>query len=238
VSIFYFDIVSVFCKIGCFGMPQVHCRRVESNRFLEDKMKKVLVILAALVSLTILFAQTGAGKQTTDNSKKSTVQQNEGGKKMPKKLVAYFSASGTTARAAKELAEAAKADLYEIRPETKYTSNDLDWRDKSSRSSVEMADKKSRPKLADKNAKIADYDVIFVGFPIWWYVAPHIINSFLEAYDFSGKKVVLFATSGGSGFGNTVKELQPSAPKATVIEGKLLNGRIDKAELAKWAEQF
>lgn len=201
-------------------------------------MKKVLVILAALVSLTILFAQTGAGKQATDNSKKSVQQQNEGGKKMPKKLVAYFSASGTTARVAKELAEAAKADLYEIKPETKYTSNDLDWRDKSSRSSVEMADKKSRPKLADKNAKIADYDVIFVGFPIWWYVAPHIINSFLEAYDFSGKKVVLFATSGGSGFGNTVKELQPSAPKAQIIEGKLLNGRIDKASLAKWAEQF
>lgn len=201
-------------------------------------MKKVLVILAALVSLTILFAQTGAGKQTTDNSKKSVQQQNEGGKKMPKKLVAYFSASGTTARAAKELAEAAKADLYEIRPETKYTSNDLDWRDKSSRSSVEMADKKSRPKLADKNAKIADYDVIFIGFPIWWYVAPHIINSFLEAYDFSGKKVVVFATSGGSGFGNTVKELQPSAPKATIIEGRLLNGRIDKAELARWAENF
>ena len=201
-------------------------------------MKKVLVILAALVSLTILFAQTGAGKQTTDNSKKSALQQNEGGKKMPKKLVAYFSASGTTARVAKELAEAAKADLYEIRPETKYTSNDLDWRDKSSRSSVEMADKKSRPKLADKNAKIADYDVIFIGFPIWWYVAPHIINTFLEAYDFSGKKVVVFATSGGSGFGNTVKELQPSAPKAQIIEGKLLNGRIDRAELAKWAEQF
>ena len=201
-------------------------------------MKKVLVILAALVSLTILFAQTGAGKQTTDNSKKSVQQQNEGGKKMPKKLVAYFSASGTTARVAKELAEAAKADLYEIKPETKYTSNDLDWRDKSSRSSVEMADKKSRPKLADKNAKIADYDVIFIGFPIWWYVAPHIINSFLESYDFSGKKVVVFATSGGSGFGNTVKELQPSAPKAQIIEGKLLNGRIDKAELAKWAEKF
>lgn len=201
-------------------------------------MKKVLVILAALVSLTILFAQTGAGKQTTDNSKKSVQQQNEGGKKMPKKLVAYFSASGTTARVAKELAEAAKADLYEIKPETKYTSNDLDWRDKSSRSSVEMADKKSRPKLADKNAKIADYDVIFIGFPIWWYVAPHIINTFLEAYDFSGKKVVVFATSGGSGFGNTVKELQPSAPKATIIEGKLFNGKIDKAELVKWAEQF
>ena len=203
-------------------------------------MKKVLVILAVFLAAALLFAQgqKETKKQTADNSKKTTVEQNEGVKKMPKKLVAYFSASGTTARVAKELAEAAKADLYEIRPETKYTSNDLDWRDKSSRSTVEMADKKSRPKLADKNAKIADYDVIFIGFPIWWYVAPHIINTFLESYDFSGKKVVLFATSGGSGFGNTVKELQPSAPKAQIIEGKLLNGRIDKASLAKWAEQF
>lgn len=203
-------------------------------------MKKVIVMLVVALLAAVLFAQgkSETKKPAAENTKKSTVQQNEGGKKMPKKLVAYFSASGTTARVAKELAEAAKAELYEIRPETKYTSNDLDWRDKSSRSSVEMADKKSRPKLADKNAKIADYDVIFIGFPIWWYVAPHIINSFLEAYDFSGKKVVIFATSGGSGFGNTVKELQPSAPKAQIIEGKLLNGRIDKAELAKRAEQF
>ena len=205
----------------------------------EDQMKKVLVILVVALLAAVLFAQgKSEAKKQPENAQKTAVQQNEGGKKMPKKLVAYFSASGTTARVAKELAEAAKADLYEIRPETKYTSNDLDWRDKSSRSSVEMADKKSRPKLADKNAKIADYDVIFIGFPIWWYVAPHIINSFLESYDFTGKKVVVFATSGGSGFGNTVKELQPSAPKATIIEGKLLNGRIDKAELAKWAEQF
>ena len=221
-------------------MPQVHCRRVKSNRFLEDRMKKVIVILVVALFAAVLFAQgkSETKKPAAESTKKSTVQQNEGGKKMPKKLVAYFSASGTTARVAKELAEAAKAELYEIKPETKYTSNDLDWRDKSSRSTVEMADKKSRPKLADKNAKIADYDVIFIGFPIWWYVAPHIINTFLESYDFSGKKVVLFATSGGSGFGNTVKELQPSAPKAQIIEGKLLNGRIDKASLAKWAEQF
>ena len=203
-------------------------------------MKKILVILAVFLVAALLFAQgqKETKKQTADDSKKSVQKQNEGVKTMPKKLVVYFSASGTTARVAKELAEAAKADLYEIRPEVKYTSNDLDWRDKSSRSSVEMADKKSRPKLADKNAKIADYDVIFVGFPIWWYTAPHIINSFLESYDFSGKKVVIFATSGGSGFGKTASDLQPSAPKAQIIEGKLLNGRIDKANLAKWAEQF
>jgi len=206
---------------------------------MEDQMKKIIVILVVALLAAVLFAQgKSEAKKQPENAQKTAVQQNEGGKKMPKKLVAYFSASGTTARVAKELAEAAKADIYEIRPETAYTNNDLDWRDKSSRSSVEMADKKSRPKLADKNAKIADYDVIFIGFPIWWYVAPHIINSFLEAYDFTGKKVVVFATSGGSGFGNTVKELQPSAPKATIIEGKLFNGKIDKAELAKWAEKF
>lgn len=207
---------------------------------MEDRMKKVIVMLIVALLAAVLFAQgkSEAKKPAEESAKKSTVQQNDGGKKMPKKLVAYFSASGTTARVAKELAEAAKADIYEIRPETAYTNNDLDWRYKSSRSSVEMTDKKSRPKLADKNAKIADYDVIFIGFPIWWYVAPHIINSFLESYDFTGKKVVVFATSGGSGFGNTVKELQPSAPKANIIEGKLFNGKIDKASLAKWAEQF
>ena len=203
-------------------------------------MKKIIVILVTLLAVSLLFAQarSEAGKTAKGNSKKSALQQNEGGKKMPKKLVAYFSASGTTARVAKELAEAAKADLYEIRPETKYSPADLDWTNKSSRSSVEMADKKSRPKLADKNAKIADYDVIFVGFPIWWYTAPHIINTFLESYDFSGKKVVIFATSGGSGLGKTASDLQPSAPKAQIIDGKLFNGRIDKASLAKWAEQF
>lgn len=144
---------------------------------------------------------------------------------MSKKLVAYFSASGTTAKAAKKLAEAAGADLYEIRPEVPYTSADLNWMDKKSRSSVEMNDKSFRPALADKNANIASYDTILIGFPIWWYVAPTIINSFLESYDFSGKKIVLFATSGGSKFGNTVKELKGSVAADTVIvEGGILNG--------------
>ncbi len=142
---------------------------------------------------------------------------------MAKRLVAYFSASGTTKKTAELVAKAAGADLYEIKPETPYTREDLNWMDKKSRSSVEMADKKYRPGLADTDAQIENYDEILIGFPIWWYVAPTIINTFLEAYDFSGKKVVLFATSGGSGFGNTVKELQPSAPGAQIIEGKLLN---------------
>ena len=120
---------------------------------------------------------------------------------MSKKLVAYFSASGTTAAVAKTLAEVAEADLYEIKPQTPYTSADLNWMNKTSRSSVEMNDKSSRPLLADTDANIKGYDTIFLGFPIWWYIAPTIINTFLESYDFSGKTIILFATSGGSGFG-------------------------------------
>ena len=140
---------------------------------------------------------------------------------MSKKLVAYFSASGNTAKLAKNLAEAADADLYEIRPAVPYTSADLNWQNKQSRSSVEMSEHSSRPELADKNADIAAYDTIFVGFPVWWYIAPTIINSFLESYDFSGKKIILFATSGGSGFGKAVENLKPSAPDAEIIEGKV-----------------
>jgi flavodoxin len=159
-------------------------------------------------------------------------------KVMSKKLVAYFSASGTTANVAKNLANAAGADLYEIKPAVPYTKDDLNWMDKQSRSSVEMRDKSSRPALADTDAKIADYDTVFIGFPIWWYIAPTIINSFLEAYDFSGKKIVLFATSGGSGFGKAVASLQPSAPKATITEGEILNGRPSEAKLKAFADKF
>ena len=154
---------------------------------------------------------------------------------MAKKLVAYFSASGTTKKTAELLAEAAGADLYEITPKVAYTKADLNWMDKKSRSSVEMNDKKSRPEIEDKDANIAEYDEIILGFPIWWYVAPTIVNTFLEKFDFSGKKVVLFATSGGSGFGNTVKELQPSAPSAEIVEGKILNS---KSEIEKFAKSL
>lgn len=158
---------------------------------------------------------------------------------MSKKLVAFFSASGVTAKVAQTLAEVTGADLYEIKPEVPYTKEDLNWMDKKSRSSVEMQDKSSRPAIADKDAKIEEYDVIFVGFPIWWYVAPTIINTFLEIYDFSGKTIVLFATSGGSGFGNTVLELKGSVDDSTVIkEGKVLNGRQTKEELAAWVESL
>ena len=156
---------------------------------------------------------------------------------MSKTLVAYFSAGGTTARVAKELAQAAGANLYEIRPSVPYTKADLNWMDKKSRSSVEMNDKSSRPALAARDANIAEYDTILLGFPIWWYVAPTIINSFLESYDFSGKRIVLFATSGGSGFGKTVAGLKPSVAADTVItEGKVLNGRQTAASLKAWAE--
>ena len=158
---------------------------------------------------------------------------------MSKTLVAYFSASGTTAKVAEMLAKAANADIYEIKPAVPYTRADLDWMNKKSRSSVEMSDKSSRPELADKSADIANYDTILLGFPIWWYVAPTIINTFLESYDFSGKKIVLFATSGGSGFGKTVEGLKGSvSADAQIIEGKILNGKLSEIELKAWVESL
>lgn len=157
---------------------------------------------------------------------------------MSKKMVAYFSAGGVTAGAAKKLAEVCGADLYEIRPQTPYTSADLDWMNKKSRSSVEMNDPSSRPALADTSADIAGHDVIFVGFPVWWYTAPAIIRTFLESYDFSGKIIVPFATSGGSGLGKTAETLQEIVPSATVRNGKLLNGKLEETALKKWADSF
>ena len=147
---------------------------------------------------------------------------------MAKTLVAYFSASGVTKKAAEKLASAAKADIHEIKPVVPYTKADLNWMDKKSRSSVEMNDKAFRPEIVKEDLDVSSYDTILLGFPIWWYVAPTIINTFLESYDFAGKRIVLFATSGGSGFGNTVKELKASAPDAEIIEGKLLNRASDK----------
>ena len=145
------------------------------------------------------------------------------GKEMAKRLVVYFSASGTTKKVAEKLTVVANADIYEIRPMVPYTKEDLNWMDKKSRSSVEMNDKSIRPEIVKDNLNISSYDTILLGFPIWWYVAPTIINTFLESYNFSGKRIILFATSGGSGFGNTVKELKSSAANAEIIEGKILN---------------
>ena len=156
---------------------------------------------------------------------------------MSKKLVACFSASGTTKDAAERLAKAAGADLFEIKPAIPYTSADLNWMDKKSRSSVEMNDPDSRPEIAEMIPNMADYDTVFIGFPIWWYVAPHIINTFVESYDFSGKTLVPFATSGGSGMGKTVDELRKLCPSADWKAGKLVNGLSDQA-LADWAAMF
>lgn len=156
---------------------------------------------------------------------------------MKKRLVAFFSASGVTKKVAEMIAQAGNCDLYEITPKVLYTRADLDWMDKKSRSSVEMSDKKIRPEIVENDPHVENYEEIILGFPIWWYVAPTIINTFLEKYDFSGKRVILFATSGGSGFGNTVRELQPSAPQAEFVEGKLLN-RANKQEVEKWLQSI
>ena len=154
---------------------------------------------------------------------------------MGKRLVAYFSAGGTTKKVAEMIANSAKADLFEIEPKVPYTKADLDWMDQKSRSSIEMNDKKFRPEVVDKEIDINAYDEIILGFPIWWYIAPTIINSFLEQYNFSGKKIILFATSGGSGFGNAVRELQPSVPDSMITEGKIFNN-VTKQEVAEWVD--
>lgn len=157
---------------------------------------------------------------------------------MKKTLVAYFSASGVTESVAKNLAEAAGADLYEIKPAMAYTSADLNWMDKKARSTIEMHDKAFRPAMADTDANISEYEIIYLGFPIWWYVAPTIINTFLEAYDFDGKTIILFATSGGSGFGNTARELTGSCPGAKIIEGRVFGRRQSVDDLKEWISSF
>ena len=157
---------------------------------------------------------------------------------MSKKLVAYFSASGVTATLAATLAQAVDADLYEIKPEQPYTTADLDWQNPNSRSSVEMKNRAFRPAVSGKCESIAEYDEIYVGFPIWWYVAPTIINTFLEQYDFSGKTVIPFATSGGSGMGNTNAELAPSCKGAVLKEGRRFPANASLDELKKWANSL
>lgn len=157
-----------------------------------------------------------------------------------KKMVAYFSATGTTESVAIKLSEVLGADLYKIAPSVPYSAADLDWRNKESRSSKEMANKSFRPEI-DKATKLDNldkYDEIFVGFPIWWYVAPTIVNTFLESYNLSGKKIILFATSGGSGFGKTADELKASAPNTTIIQWKLFNGNPSKEQIAKDLQNF
>lgn len=157
---------------------------------------------------------------------------------MSRKLVAYFSATGTTARVAEKLSDAIGADLFEIAPKVPYTKEDLDWMNKESRSSIEMRDEKSRPEIAVKRDNMAEYDVIFVGFPIWWYVAPTIINTFLESYDLTGKTVIPFATSGGSGMGKTNEKLSVSCKGGKLLEGKVFKENVGSTELLEWATQI
>lgn len=156
---------------------------------------------------------------------------------MRKKLVTYFSASGVTKAAAERLAKATGADLFEIKPAVPYTHADLDWTNKKSRSSVEMNDQNSRPEIAETVSHMENYDTVFIGFPIWWYVAPTIINTFVESYDFSGKTIVPFATSGGSRMGKTVEVLKTLCPTANWEKGKMMN-RMSDQELTTWVNSL
>lgn len=157
---------------------------------------------------------------------------------MSKILVAYFSATGTTKGLAEKLAKATEGDLFEIEPQDPYTSADLNWMDKKSRSSLEMKDKSSRPEIKSHVENMDQYDIIYVAFPIWWYVAPTIINTFLESYDFKDKTIIPVATSGSSGMGHTSKELAPSCPGATLKEGKRFTSNTSVEELKKFASKF
>jgi len=183
-------------------------------------MKKIVMMLLALLTISMSAC-------SQSNKKES--------KGMKMTLVAYFSASGVTKAAAQQLAEVAGADLHEIKPEQPYTDADLDWQDKQSRSTIEMKDKSSRPAITAKLQNMKDYDVIYVGFPIWWYTCPTIINTFMEAYDFQGKTVIPFATSGGGSIKKACADLKAAYPNINWKEGKLLN-RTSKAEMQKWVE--
>ncbi|MBQ6768723.1 MAG: NAD(P)H-dependent oxidoreductase [Prevotella sp.] len=182
-------------------------------------MKKIIIMLLALLTISL----SACSQKKTETNMKQKV------------LVVYFSATGRTKDAAQQLAEVTGADLHEIKPEQPYTDADLDWNDKQSRSSVEMQDKQSRPAITGKLQNIQEYNVVYVGFPIWWYTCPTIINTFMEAYDFKGKTVIPFATSGGSSIKKACADLKAAYPQLNWGEGKLLN-RASKAELQKWVE--
>ena len=200
-------------------------------------MKKIalIMVLAALVSCG--SAQNKEKENNaSDNQTTVTEQEQTQNNNTMKALVTYFSASGVTRNAAKQLVDIIGADLYEITPEKLYTEADLDWTNKQSRSSVEMADKTSRPAIKDGGkVDLANYDVVFVGFPIWWYTAPTIINTFIEANDFTGKTIVPFATSGGSNITKSCEDLKAAYPDYKFGEGRLLNS-IDKADIEHWVE--
>lgn len=194
-------------------------------------MKQLLqILLVSVISIFIVHTLIFAEKSLQEN--KNAI--------MDKKiLVVYFSATGTTKNVANNLALATNAAIYEIKPTVPYTQADLDWKNKNSRSSVEMKNRDSRPTIQKDNFSVADYDVIFLGFPIWWGVAPTIVNTFLEQHDFSNKKIILFATSGGSGFGRTTNNLKTSVSDTTKIEeGALFNHHPSVEELKQWANSL
>ena len=181
-------------------------------------MKKVVILMSALMALCLSACSQGSNKKEN---------------KQMKTLLAYFSATGTTKGVAQQLAEVTGADLHEIKPEKPYTDADLDWQDKQSRSTIEMEDKSSRPAITEKLPNMQEYDVIYVGFPIWWYTCPTIINTFMESYDFKGKTVIPFATSGGSSIKKACEDLKTAYPEVNWKEGKLLN-RASKSEIEEW----
>ena len=193
-------------------------------------MKNILLIIFGLFIISAGFVFALQNKQTENKGVSDMT-----GKKV---LVAYFSATGTTRKVAENLAKATGGDLYEIKPLKPYTNADLDWQNSQSRNSVEMKDHSSRPEIVSDDFSVSDYDTIYLGFPIWWYIAPTIVNTFLEKHDFSDKTIILFATSGGSGFGKTADNLKPSvAPSAKIIEGDILNGNPSVDKLKEWIKK-
>lgn len=191
-------------------------------------MKKILFIVLGIliVSAGVVFAFNNTKVNDNTPANKNV-------------LVAYFSATGTTKRVAQNLAKAVGGDLYEIKPAKAYTNADLNWRDSNSRSSVEMSDQKSRPEIVAGNLSVENYDTIYLGFPIWWGTAPKVVHTFLERYDFSGKKIIIFATSGSSGLGNTANTLKQSVSKSTtIIKGDVLNSNLSVEDLKQWVKKF
>lgn len=200
-----------------------------------NAMKNILLIIALAVLTGCGTAQEKKDNVANADLATANDQEKTQNETTMKTLVTYFSASGVTRNAAKQVADIIGADLFEITPEQLYTDADLDWRDKTSRSTIEMNDKTSRPALKDGGkVDLANYDVVFVGFPIWWYTAPTIINTFIEANDFTGKTIVPFATSGGSNIKKACEDLQAAYPNYKFGEGRLLNS-IDKADIEAWA---
>jgi flavodoxin len=183
-------------------------------------MKKTVMILAAVLGFSLAACSQGNNKKENKITTQTTETQE---KKEMKTLIVYFSATGNTKAAAQQLAKEFNADLYEIMPEEPYTSADLDWRDKTSRSTIEMKDKSSRPAIKGRCENIADYDTVWIGFPVWWYTAPTIINTFIEAHDLSGKTLNVFATSGGSGVEGSAKDLKNAYPQYTWGKSRLMN---------------